>query len=174
MKLLLFVIAISFFILSCQQGIAPEKVAPTETTTQLSLTSPNGSVIATSLSKLNEETSEMYKDFYSITKVCTVEKITYYSEIEKGFVALIEYTTTDGEKGKYLMGNTAVNYTAHLLVTKKSSSGGRTEDSGTTWKVTCSGSECCTPTFNLTTGNASCPCSSGASNSCVLDVQTIN
>ncbi len=140
---------------ACQREEMPVKSE--QQNPSISLVSPNGIRIANNLKDINNQTSEAHFDFFKSRKECNVESIVY-EKVESGFVANVKYKTSDGESHTFLMGNAKVKFVG-TKISYLSKAGGRTNDTGGgTWTVTCSGPSCCTPTFNLLTNQASCPC----------------
>lgn len=124
------------------------------------LTAPNGETLAKNLKQVEYWTANVIVRNYGESVKFNLTGIEYY-DIQVGLVAKIKYTV-NGEAGHFLVGkNVPVN-----------SENGRTQGC-VHWEITCTGTECCTPTFNVQTQNSSCQCSNGSSSGCRLSARCL-
>lgn len=127
----------------------------------LNLIAPSGDRISSSVDQLYEWTSSVALDKFGSSEF-TITGIEYM-DIAEGFVAQVNFEVN--------------NTKSHYLLMRKSqldTETGRMAQVGCdgTWQVSCSGTSCCTPNFNLGTGVASCSCTGGGSG-CTLNVKCI-
>ncbi len=128
----------------------------------LDLISPNGERITNSIEQLYKWSSEIALDKLGTTEfeITGIE----YMDVKEGYVAQINLEANN-VKTHYLL----------MRIPQTDPVSGRVSQAGCdgTWQVSCSGTTCCTPNFNLNTGSASCICSDGGNSGCTLGVRCI-
>lgn len=124
--------------------------------TELNLIAPNGDRIANNVNELSKWTSAVVLDkFGAGNEEFTITDVQYF-DVAQGYVAQVNFEV-NGQPSHFLIGNSSID-----------SADGRMEDPCKKWQVSCSGTSCCTPTFDVNTSQASCTCSSGSNSGCTL------
>ena len=122
---------------------------------KISLIAPNKETIAPNITSLEKWASDIFKEKFKTTAECKITEVKYY-DVKQGYVAHIYYETSDGKNLSYLLTNNKVNIETSILIYNSKL---QTRDDGCNkWVISCSGGTCCTPSFNVQTNTASCPC----------------
>jgi hypothetical protein len=144
--------------------IACNEETPSGIEAEANLTAPNGDVLANSLTELKKWTADAVSDKFGPDTQFELTDIEYLN-VKTGFVARINFKV--GEiQSHFFIGNAPL--------TTPNGRVGLPVDPCKKWEINCSGNSCCTPTFNLNTGVASCTCSSGENSSCTLKANCLD
>jgi hypothetical protein len=161
MNKILVVLLVAAFLSSC------ENHSLNSGQTKLNLVTPTGEQLATNVNELNSWTARIVSSKFSQYKNFEVTSIEYL-KVSTGYVAKINYLVDGLSSNFYYVGTTPA-YTNNPV-------SGRLENMSqcTKWEISCSGSSCCTPSFNLNTGAASCTCSDGGNSGCTLTANCLS
>jgi hypothetical protein len=121
---------------------------------KLSLIAPNGYKIAKSITVLEKWAEKIAQEKFMTTLKCEIKEIKYF-DVKDKYVAQVDYQISDGQMSSFLISNMPFNFDATIVEYHDDL---KTRDDGDTYTVTCSGGTCCTPSFHLSSGTASCPC----------------
>jgi len=155
MKTTLFFFFALILITSCKEEA--EKFSHPE----LVLVAPNGDRLASNLAELKDWTKAVVQDKFGYNKEFEITNIEYFN-VAKGFVAQINFKV-DAVDSHYIIGNSQLD-----------PSGSGRVDPCKKWQVSCSGTSCCTPTFDVNTSQSSCTCASGSNSGCSLTAECLD